>query len=66
VYGEGLTWDPQFTTIIMTGGSLAGGKVTNTTWDFNGNDWQNMTRDQGADFFFGGGRPLRPRRTILR
>ncbi len=55
VYGEGLTWDPQFTTIIMTGGILTNGKVTNATWDFNGNDWQNMTQDQGADFFFGEG-----------
>jgi len=55
VYGEGLTWDPQFTTIIMTGGILTSGEVTNTTWDFNGNDWQNMTRDRGADFFFGEG-----------
>jgi len=40
--GMGFAWDPAWGGVILTGGELTGGAVSNQTWLFNGT-WHNET-----------------------
>lgn len=43
VFGMGFAWDPAWSGVLMTGGELASGAVSNQTWLFNTSGWHNET-----------------------